>query len=81
MKLITIEDGETIFFLVSGMTHQLHFVKSKNNLKNLLLGLKCLVCEASHSSPSVGKLKIAWSSTSTVPHFFVCDTEFVTEKS
>jgi hypothetical protein len=29
------------------------------------------VCEASHSPPSVGNLKSAWSITSTVPHVCV----------
>jgi len=69
---------------MSGMTHQLHIVKSKKTLKYFLLGFKCLVCEASHSPPSVGKLKSAWSITYTLPHVFVCDVfdaQFVTEKS
>jgi len=39
------------------------------------------VCEVSHSLPSVGKLKSAWSITTTVPHIFVGDAQFVTEKS
>jgi hypothetical protein len=70
-----------IFFLMSGMTHQLHIVKSKKTLKYFFLALKCLVCEASHSPPSVGKLKSARSITSAVPHAFGCDSQFVTEKN
>ena len=58
---------ETIFFIMSEMTHQLHIVKSKKTLKYFLLELKCLVCEANHSHPSVGKLKSSWSVTFTVP--------------
>ena len=42
----------TIFF------SPLHIVKSKKTLKYFLLGLKCLVCEANRSPPSVGKLKM-----------------------
>jgi hypothetical protein len=64
-----------------GMTHQLHIIKSKNTLKYYLLGLKCLVFEANHSHPSVGKLKGAWSFTSAVPHVFVCDAQFFTKKN
>ena len=40
-------------------------------MKYFLLRLKCLVCEASHSSASVGKLKSACSFTNTLPHVFV----------
>jgi hypothetical protein len=71
---------ETIFCLMSRMTHQLHIFESKNTLKYYLLGWKCLVCEANHSHPSVGKLKGAWSFTSAVPHVFVCDAHFFTQK-
>jgi hypothetical protein len=66
---------------MSGITHQLHIVKSKKALKYFFLGLKCLVCEASHSPLSVGKLKGAWSITSAVPHAFGCDSQFVTENN
>jgi hypothetical protein len=51
------------------------------SLKYFLLGLMCLVCESSHSPPSVGKLKSVWSITSAVPHVFVCDSQFVTQKN
>jgi len=39
------------------------------------------VCEASLSPQSVGKLKNAWSITYTTSHVFVCDAQFVTDKS
>jgi len=66
---------------MSGMTHELHTVKSKKTLKYFLLELKCLVCEASHLPPSVAKLKSAWSITSAVPRVFGCDSQHVTEKT
>jgi hypothetical protein len=53
----------------------------QKTLKYFLLGLKCLVCEAGHLPPSVGKLKSEWNITCTQPHVFVCDAQFVTEKS
>jgi hypothetical protein len=43
--------------------------------------IEVAVSEDSHSSPSVGKLKIAWSNTSAHSCVFMCDAQFVTEKS
>ena len=53
MGWLPLKVTETIFFLMSGMTHQWHAVKFKKTLKYFLLGLKCLV-----SPPSVGRLKV-----------------------
>jgi hypothetical protein len=43
--------------------------------------IEVAVSEDSHSSPSVSKLKTAWSITSALLCVFMCDAQFVTEKS
>ena len=43
--------------------------------------IEVAVCEVILSPPSVGKLKSAWSVTYTLSCVFVCDAQFVTEKS
>jgi len=43
--------------------------------------IEVAVYEASCSLPSVGKLKSAWSITSALSFVFICDAQFVTEKS
>jgi len=43
--------------------------------------IEVAVCEASHSPPSVRKLKIAWSVTSALSCVFMCDAQYFAEKS